>query len=278
MMMRTIGRNKSGFTLIEIIITMAIVGIFLAGVFSFFQYNLNIFNLGKDQSNVQSNIRAVSTTITEQVRYAAEVKILTATELNVVLANTIEAYVNYVYYDAGHIHILNRSKHSQYFVGDGGGIEFSASSSGNVLDFIVTGSENNRQYHYDAEVKPLNLGYRNKTINILGSSQQAIMFRTPADFMAIDTRPTVSGVTYDVDTGVVTVDFGVNLTAAVKVSDNDGTSTVVTLLPSNTSVEIAVSPTAVTGRRIAFDVTAASDGNVFTFALTYDTTNSWEIE
>ena len=60
--------NDKGFTLIEIIISLAIVGIITLAIFSFFTFNVNAFNKSSEEMEEQSSLRLVSLKLTNELR------------------------------------------------------------------------------------------------------------------------------------------------------------------------------------------------------------------
>jgi prepilin-type N-terminal cleavage/methylation domain-containing protein len=63
--------NRSGFSLIELIVVIAILSIVITSAFSLFSFGNTIFRKGSSQYNVQADLRLASDFITNQLRYAA---------------------------------------------------------------------------------------------------------------------------------------------------------------------------------------------------------------
>lgn len=61
-------KNNKGFTLIEVIISLAIVTIVTLSIFSFFRFNLNSFNMSTEAMEKQSNLRITSYKLTNELR------------------------------------------------------------------------------------------------------------------------------------------------------------------------------------------------------------------
>lgn len=66
-------RNRRGFTLIEIITAMALLGLVTLMVFSFFSYGNAAFTQGKRQNNTQADLRIVNDYVVQEIRFATSV-------------------------------------------------------------------------------------------------------------------------------------------------------------------------------------------------------------
>ena len=67
-------KNK-GLTLIELIIVVAILGIIITFMFTFFQFNYSTFFRSKSNYYVQTNLNEVLRTIDEELRFADQITI-----------------------------------------------------------------------------------------------------------------------------------------------------------------------------------------------------------
>lgn len=67
-------KNK-GLTLVELIISIALLGIIILFMFSFFYFNYNSFYRSNINYNVQTNLNEVLRTFEEELRFADEIKI-----------------------------------------------------------------------------------------------------------------------------------------------------------------------------------------------------------
>lgn len=68
MNIRTIRYRQKGFTLIELIIVIALISIVVATIFSFFMFNLRTFNRGENMAQVQFDVRMASEFVTNELR------------------------------------------------------------------------------------------------------------------------------------------------------------------------------------------------------------------
>ncbi len=70
-------KNNKALTLIEIIVTMAILGIIIAFVFSFQSFETKIFNRTVTKSDLQSDVRTAADYIVSELRNATEISLST---------------------------------------------------------------------------------------------------------------------------------------------------------------------------------------------------------
>lgn len=82
--------RKNGFTLAELIIFLALLGIVLSIGYNLFFYGQRTFSSGSEKYQVQSDIRLVSDFISAEVRNATEMDIIT-------IPFTEQAGYNYIY-------------------------------------------------------------------------------------------------------------------------------------------------------------------------------------
>ena len=68
--------NRKGFTLMEVIITIAILGIVLSALYNILFFQIKTFNLSDKKSVAQTDVRYISDFISNELRYATEVEIL----------------------------------------------------------------------------------------------------------------------------------------------------------------------------------------------------------
>jgi prepilin-type N-terminal cleavage/methylation domain-containing protein len=91
-------KNKDGFTLVEIIITLGILGIVLLFTSSFFAYGLRVYNTSENRVNSQFDVRAASDLILREVKNAHEIYVNEPEKPDdyhkIFLENNILKYVN----------------------------------------------------------------------------------------------------------------------------------------------------------------------------------------
>lgn len=68
--------KNNGYTLLEMIIVMAFLGIILTGVLSFLYFGSSTYFTGKEKVFLQSNLRMASEVIDRELRYASTITLL----------------------------------------------------------------------------------------------------------------------------------------------------------------------------------------------------------
>ncbi|MGI6097040.1 MAG: PilW family protein [Dethiobacteria bacterium] len=66
--------KEDGFTLVEVLASLAIMSIFFAGVFSFYVFGMRGWQQGVSRMERQQNMRIALERITEELRWAEEIK------------------------------------------------------------------------------------------------------------------------------------------------------------------------------------------------------------
>ncbi len=69
-----------GFTLVEVIVTVALVSVVFAAIFSFFFFQTSTYSHGSDKSQIQTEIRLASDFISKELRYATKVSVATPSD------------------------------------------------------------------------------------------------------------------------------------------------------------------------------------------------------
>lgn len=91
---------KPGFTLIELIATMAILSIAIAMAFSISSFGYTSFKHGDTKSDLQTNLRSATDYITKQMRYSSNVVIFSSKPDISDIADTTTNGKEYIYYDS----------------------------------------------------------------------------------------------------------------------------------------------------------------------------------
>ena len=203
--MRTNLKSKNpGFTLVELIVSIAIFTIIIGGVYSVFGFSNKTYYNGVRQYDIQSSIRLANDYITQQVRYAMNVEIKDSSFI-VPDQSALAPYQNYLYYDGNSIVHLNKYFIKTFPVGSGGKIDFTSIDPFKDLSFNIEAASGSQKYNINGDVYPLNF---HDTMVIGGTasgtpakkSGSIIYFKTATDFIAESLKPIVSVGTYNVKT------------------------------------------------------------------------------
>lgn len=127
--MKSLNR-KSGVTLIELLIALAIIGILLSTAFAFFLFENKTFSMGRDQYSTQADLRIANDYIVKSIRYATSIELSTTNPSPI--ANTDEH--DYIFLDGDTI------VHSAY---DGGGTRIEKSLGTGLLSTTSFWSKKN---------------------------------------------------------------------------------------------------------------------------------------
>ena len=95
-------KNNRGFTLVEVIVAMAILGTVLTMAYSLLGFSRNTLSNSNDHFDIQNDIRLASSYLCDQVRFATELKIIPYSEA----VTEIGAHTNYNYFyiEGGSLH------------------------------------------------------------------------------------------------------------------------------------------------------------------------------
>lgn len=193
-------RNK-GITLIELLITLAILSIVIMITFSMHTFGNNTFNTGSKQSEVQSNLRLASNYITKVLRYSSNVEILATMPV------TPDTSKEYIYCDSGSL------KH--YSVGNIKTITSSADSLTTNIEFQeqdpqtvyfkLDSTLKGESYSIDSTVVSLNIASK----SIIGTGTGPVISFTKGEetLMNIIAKP-VTGITISAPSNTVQVNGG----------------------------------------------------------------------
>ena len=84
--------HRNGFTVIELLVALAVTGIMLIALFSFFSLGFQTFYSGRQRIDLQQNVRLAADFITREVRYANELEIVTPGEIRFTLHGCSNQY------------------------------------------------------------------------------------------------------------------------------------------------------------------------------------------
>ena len=158
--------NQRGVTLIELMIGIAITGIIFQVIFSFYILGSRTFNIGEAQSDLQNKTRLSARSLTKELRYAKELRILSEVP-DPIIDDWSYIFVN------GDSSIEYRDKDNSRIISNGSGnsgfqISFEVKDSPKLLWFKIICSNGTRNYEIESEVLLLNLdtidGSKNGTV------------------------------------------------------------------------------------------------------------------
>lgn len=140
-----------GLTLIEILITLALLGIILVPFFSFYIFGTNTYEAAEKKSNIQNDVLLAAEFITTELRTA------TAIYLDKASIDNKDLYNSSIGLKKGCIeyHYNNKSKliTNPNIVK----LSFTLKRNSNILEFHIVGGEGKEQYNIDSKVTLLNL-------------------------------------------------------------------------------------------------------------------------
>lgn len=152
--------EKKGLTLVELLVTISLLGLVIGIASSIFLGNNKIFKKGVDQYDVQSNARIAMTDITNSVRYATLLEILPDTAA-IPEASTLADNEGYIYYDASSGDIIKRTKSSNmsYTIGraEGSGVTFTSSPNDYTIGVSIKGTDDNKKFEVSSNILCLNI-------------------------------------------------------------------------------------------------------------------------
>lgn len=101
--------NNKGLTLIELIITIALLGIIISFMFTFFQFNYSTFFRSSRKYNLQISLNNCARLIEEELRFAERIKIYSNKD-------NFHETKNYIYLDGSTIKIKRMGKESKSLI------------------------------------------------------------------------------------------------------------------------------------------------------------------
>ena len=156
---------KSGFTLIELIVTIGILGIVLAMAYTMGDFGRTSFNNGSAKSDIQSNIRLAANYITKELRYSSNATILTTMPL------TPDPAKKYIYVNNVGILVQNYNSVIKNITGNTSNnitnaLQFKIED--NTVYFKVEETFRNQNFKLESKVILLNIG-NNVLVNDTGT-------------------------------------------------------------------------------------------------------------
>jgi prepilin-type N-terminal cleavage/methylation domain-containing protein len=158
-------RNNQGITLVELMVTLALLGIVLALGYLYFGFGVQAFQRGEKQSIAQQAVRLTADYITVELRFAKQI------EINPDGGITETGY-RYIYLEDDSIYYRDELGNDRCLAdSDADGMPYSITFTSNVPDDVVIYNINadNGFYVLDSKVQALNLElYRDYNIDLYG--------------------------------------------------------------------------------------------------------------
>lgn len=150
---------KKGFTLMELIIAIAIMVTAIALGYRIFFFGQNSFTKGELQNNVQLNVRFASELITRELQKANDVEVLSE------LPETLDSNKRYIYVDSatGKLRLYSGGSSNDALSVINEGVNFSSlqfsknENSGDVLFFGMQADSGSQNFSTDSQVQILNI-------------------------------------------------------------------------------------------------------------------------
>lgn len=180
-------KDPSGVTLIELVLTILIMGIVMSAIFTFFKFGNQMTINGKSQYQIQSETRLAVSQIIEEVRYANEIYLIDSSTAISEKGSTDYSYI-YITDDTVYFSLYDQAlgTRTENDVGDTfilAECYFAKVTGSTDSLYIVLSSEDRSQtYLVDATVKLPNLTLVAPTVGIQGAtSSNAIKFKIPTN-------------------------------------------------------------------------------------------------
>lgn len=264
-------KNKKGFTLIELIIVIAILAIILAGAYSLFRTGQMTYAKGTKQYDLQSSIRMASDYVTQQVRYATEAEITDS----IPDESSILAYQNYIYFDNTNYSITHYNKYFTKIIpiGHPGSIVFKRDSP-KKMDFNISSNYDGQQYNLNSKINIINI-HLSKEISG-NSSGSVLKFRTTDDYMSEKLRPIAVIGSINEETKLeINYDREIIGVEIIEPLGAEG----LTVLSSGNDVNVSTTSTN-DGFSVSFRVTFGgleTYGNVYDYIAVYSSETKWSV-
>ncbi|MCJ7688633.1 MAG: Ig-like domain-containing protein, partial [Clostridiaceae bacterium] len=222
-------RKYNGFTLIEIIVTIAILSIVCTAIFSLFSYNVNVFKSSTSQSNAQSNARIAMDYITRETKYTTDLTIISvATCKNDISNKTVynNEHYNYIYVNNGVINqAIYNTATSQYTTKT---ILSSISSNGtpftkidnSTLGINIVGKDGTKTFTIASSIALINFALINPTPTLQGGPDFAIRYSAPITQGVLVSSITVSSSSISITTANGTMQMSTAISPSYTTNQN----------------------------------------------------------
>jgi len=220
-------KQKKGFTLIEILVALVLVGLVSAMAYSLLLFSNRMLSNSNKHYDIQNDIRLASTYVAKELRFATELEIVTVAQSETDIAN-LSGY-NYIYIKNGRVNqaIFNTSNYttkplSQLISGTESSFVKDAGSN-NVLNLTLTANQTDKKFSVSTAIVLENFPLISPALAIVGTNGLAVKYKTRAPHA---TLIPVSSITITGLTAITALDGKIDLD--------------VTILPDDASIKSVV--------------------------------------
>lgn len=182
-------KNNKGYTLIELLLVLAFLGISMLIINSLNILGLKTFNFMSYQGSLQQNLRLATNFIIKETRFASDAEILnlSLSELITEMEKTDNEY-HYIYLENNVLKYRYKNK-SNYVADEIKELNFKKSTN-NILKFNILCSNSAPNYKLGTEVVILNMPQNKEILNLDGD---AIRYKKTTPDLPIDEEPSKWG-------------------------------------------------------------------------------------
>jgi prepilin-type N-terminal cleavage/methylation domain-containing protein len=174
--------NFAGVTLIELIITLAILSIVSLAIFSFFNFGLKLYSVSNNQIEVQNDVRLSILTTVDKFKYARELETLSITRMTAELSDANNKY-DYIYFDGSKLIMSEYDEASSSRVVsiiansiDSSKSFFQPQGTDVLLFRVASINKQGQEFYVDEKIKLINFSVGSTNTALSGSKNYAIKF------------------------------------------------------------------------------------------------------
>ncbi len=254
---------KKGFTLIEIIVAIVLVGLVSGMAYSLLMFSNRMLANSNKHYDVQNDIRLASSYLTKELRFATDLEIISVSDSKTEVTSGVTGY-NYFYIENG---IVNQAIYdettasysvkpiSKLIMGTESSFVKDASKN-NVLNLTLTANQEEKKYSVSTAIVLENFPLISSSKAIVGNSGLAVKYKTKAPHASLIQ---VTSITITGDTAITTLDGQIDLDVIILPND-----------ASIKSVVWSISDTGFASVDSAGVVTAQNNGTVIVTAIAAD--------
>lgn len=207
--------SRKGFSLIELIITIAILSIVISSVFSLFSFGNNIFRKGSSQYNVQADLRLASDFVTNQLRYAADIELKKPSDVDIdaLLANpgSIPVYKTFLFVKDDSLVSINTFNTVYKHMGESPAIQFyNETIDKKNIKYTISAYDSSQQYTLEGEIFALNIELGSVTAISGEPNSSIVCYTSTNDYISSKQIPIASIDSDPVNKNQVDLSFTVN--------------------------------------------------------------------